>query len=106
MTALVWKSDTLNGREVHHSEMIPAGVGNATYHASWTWRERTIKPEALVQVEGPRGGLRFINLRKCGTIAEAKRICEQHYADGCDLSRAYLCAIRGGRGAGHGLSRS
>ena len=91
MTTLVWKSDTLNGREVHHSEMIrvcfPAGVGNITYHASWSWRRRTIKPEALLQVVGPRGGVRFLNLGKCVTITEAKRICEQHYADGCDLSR-------------------
>jgi hypothetical protein len=90
MSTLVWKSDTLNGREVHRSEMMhvcfPAGVGNVTYHASWTWRSRTIKPEAVLQVVGPRGGFRFLNLGKCATIAEAKRICEQHYADGCNLS--------------------
>jgi hypothetical protein len=93
MRTLVWKSDTLNGREVHRSEMLhvcfPAGVGNATYHASWTWRERTIRPEALLQVVGPRGGIKFLNLGKCATIAEAKHICEQHYANGCDLSRVH-----------------
>ena len=88
MSTLVWKSYTLDGREVHRSEMrcFPAGVGNVIYHASWSWRRRTIKPEALLQVVGPRGGFRFLNLGRCTTIAEAKRVCEQHYADGCNLS--------------------
>jgi len=87
MRTLVWKSDTLNGREVYRSEIIPvcfpAGVGKATYLASWTWRLRTIRPEAVLLMVGPKGGIRFVNLGRCATIAEAKSICEQHYADGC-----------------------
>ena len=86
---VVWKSDTLNGREHYSSERIHvAGVGNVTYYASWSWRSvRGIKPEALLQVVGLRGGFKFINLGNCATIAEAKSICEQHYVNGCDLSR-------------------
>jgi hypothetical protein len=90
MSTLAWKSDTVNGREHYSSEMLlvcfPAGVGNVTYYASWSWRRPTIKPEAKLQVVGPRGGLRFLSLGKCASIAEAKSICEQHWADGCDFS--------------------
>ena len=102
MTTLVWKSDTLNGREHYSSEMMhvcfPAGVGNITYYASWDWRG-TLKPQALLQVVGPRGGLRFINLGKCATIAEAKSICEQHYADGGRLTGGWTRIRRRARDA-------
>jgi hypothetical protein len=90
MPTLVWKSDTLNGREHYSSQMVRVsfpGVSNITYYASWDWRG-TLKPQAL-KVVGPRGGLRFINLGKCTTITEAKSICEQHYADGGRLTGAW-----------------
>jgi hypothetical protein len=93
MSKLAWKPKTLNGRECYSSETMlvcfPAGVGDVKYHASWDWRSRgTPKPEATLQVIGPRGGIRFLNLGKCASIAEARSICEQHWADGCNFSRA------------------
>jgi len=105
MNTLIWKSDTRDGRECYSSETVgvcfPGGVSKAKYLASWTWRRPTIKPEAVLWVVGPRGGIKFLSLGKCTSIEEAKSICEQHWADGCGFggARHELASSREARAA-------
>jgi hypothetical protein len=52
--------------------IISAGDGNATF----------------LNVRDPRSFTRHLNLGNFNTVEEAKRKCERHYADGCDVSAA------------------
>jgi hypothetical protein len=72
--------------EFGYDEDREAMIGSVTYRA-----ERVMGYggyAATVRVHGPRGGRRRLALGHCKTIADAKCKCEQHYAAGCDLSRA------------------
>jgi hypothetical protein len=43
---------------------------------------------AYVELHGRRGGLKRLDLGNYIDIEKAKAACEQHYAAGCDLSKA------------------
>src|SRR5262249_16540144 len=100
MTTLAWEDTVptnertlLNAHGGTEYEHRRAEVDNVTYFAHWTnggrrLRNRRTGYEATLFAVGRRGGLKMLELGVYGTIAQAKRICEQHYADGCDLSRA------------------
>ena len=49
---------------------------------------RTYGHPAYVEVRGPRGGLKRLDLGYYVEIKQAKEACERHQADGCDLSKA------------------
>jgi hypothetical protein len=98
MTALAWKSNTSKGRETLATEMIhvcfPRGVGNVTYHAysvksPWPYDDVN---RCCAILTGPGGGKQKVSLGDYRTMDEAKRACEQHYANGCDLSKAHYIA--------------
>jgi hypothetical protein len=61
-----------------------AQLGNVTYYVA----SRDYGHPAYLEVRGPRGGLKGLNLGNYTKIEEAKQACERHYAAGCDLSRA------------------
>jgi hypothetical protein len=62
-----------------------AQLGNLiTYYAI----TRTNGHPAYVELRGPRGGLKRLDLGNNVEIEEAKAACEQHYTAGCDLSKA------------------
>jgi hypothetical protein len=83
MTALAWEDTPfLKGQRAEVAD-------NVLYYAVW-WRYARLGEgyDALVIAHGPKGGMKYVSLGLCPTIAEAKRNCEQHYANGCDLSRS------------------
>ena len=49
---------------------------------------RTYGHPAYVELRGPRGGLKRLDLGYYVKIEQAKEACERHYANGCDLSKA------------------
>ena len=61
-----------------------AQLGNVTYYVA----SREYGHPAYVEVRGPRGGLKRLDLGNYNQIEQAKQACERHYAAGCDLSRA------------------
>ena len=62
-----------------------AQLGNLiTYYAV----PRTYGHPAYVELRGPRGGLKRLDLGYYVKIEQAKEACAQHYAAGCDLSKA------------------
>jgi hypothetical protein len=61
-----------------------AQLGNVTYFVA----SREYGHPAYVEVRGPRGGLKRLDLGNYIKIEQAKQACERHYAAGCDLSRA------------------
>ena len=61
-----------------------AQLGDVTYHAA----TRDYGHPAYIEVHGPRGGLKRLDLGNYVKIEQAKQACERHYAAGCDLSRA------------------
>ena len=78
---LVWKADPGSSPDSAFS----AQLGNLiTYHAV----TRTYGCPAYVELRGPRGGLKRLDLGYYVKIAQAKEACEQHCAAGCDLSKA------------------
>src|SRR5262249_855630 len=99
MTALVWKSNTPSYyalcKDMNYvrlsTEMkrvrVARGVRGVTYHADnltsygdGDWNR------CWLIVIGPRGGKRSLGLGCYKTMDEAKRACEQHWANGCDLT--------------------
>ena len=49
---------------------------------------RTYGHPAYVEVSGPRGGLKRLDLGYYVEIKQAKEACERHCVAGCDLSQA------------------
>ena len=73
---LAWKAEP---------NAFSAQLGNLiTYHAV----TRTYGCPAYVELRGPRGGLKRLDLGYYVKIVQAKEACERHYANGCDLSKA------------------
>ena len=80
-TPLPWKAELCVAR----NSAFRAQLGNLiTYHVV---SEVNGYP-AYVEVRGPRGGLKRLDLGFYVTMDQAKRACEQHCAAGCDLSKA------------------
>ena len=80
-TPLPWKAELCVAR----NSAFRAQLGNLiTYHVV---SEVNGYP-AYVEVRGPRGGLKRLDLGFYITMDQAKRACEQHCAAGCDLSKA------------------
>ena len=77
-TPLVWKADAA------FNTAFNAKVANVTYHAA----SRTYGHPAYLDVHGPRGVLKRLDLGYYVKIEQAKQACERHYAAGCDLSKA------------------
>ena len=61
-----------------------AQVANVTYHVT----SQDYGYPAYLEVVGPRGGLKRLDLGNYVKIEQAKWACERHYGAGCDLSRA------------------
>jgi hypothetical protein len=74
-TTLVW-GDDLGG--------VEAQVGNVTYYIGSAYGGF----ETYLMMRGLRDGTRRLNLGNFKTLDDAKRKCEQHYADGCNMSAA------------------
>jgi hypothetical protein len=61
-----------------------AQFGDVTYYvASGDYGHR-----AYLEVRGPRGGLKRLDLGNYAKLEQAKQACERHYAAGCELSKA------------------
>jgi len=67
------------------STAFHAQVANVTYHAT---SSRTYGHPAYLEVHGPRGALKRLDLGYYVKIEQAKQACERHYAAGCDLRNA------------------
>ena len=78
-TPLAWKADDA------FNTAFNAQVANVTYHAT---SSRTYGHPAYLEVHGPRGALKRLDLGYYVKIEQAKQACERHYAAGCDLSKA------------------
>ena len=91
-TPLPWKAELCIAR----NSAFRAQLGNLiTYHVV---SEVNGYP-AYVEVRGPRGGLKRLDLGFYVTMDQAKRACEQHCAAGCDLTRRRgLLSLEGMRG--------
>jgi hypothetical protein len=76
---LAWKV------ELGSASAFSAQLGKAiTYYAV----TRAYGYLAYVELRGSRGGLKRLDLGYYVKIEQAKKACEQHCADGCDLSKA------------------
>ena len=64
--------------------VVTAQIANVSYYVD-TGDGSNV---ALLVVRGWRGGKRRLILGNFNTLEDAKRKCEQHYADGCDVSAA------------------
>ena len=81
--SLMWKAVTEPGSV--HDSAFSAQLGHLiTYYAV----SRTYGHPAYVELRGPRGGLKRLDLGYYVKIVQAKEACERHYANGCDLSKA------------------
>jgi hypothetical protein len=76
----VWKAELGSAPDSAFS----AQLGNVTYHVA----TRDYGHPAYIEVHGPRGGLKRLDLGNYVKIEQAKQACERHYAAGCNLSRA------------------
>ena len=76
---LAWKA------ELGRAPTFSAQFGNLITYCVVT---RNHGHPAYVEVRGPRGGLKRLDLGYYVEIEEAKEACEQHCATGCDLSKA------------------
>jgi len=98
--SLVWKSKVPKRWEAHWAEMnyqayctemirvrSRRGLRGVTYHAdNLTSYGAGDRNRCWLIVIGPRGGKRSHGLGCYKTMEEAKAACEQHWADGCDLT--------------------
>jgi hypothetical protein len=78
---LTWKAEPGSAPDSAFSAQLGKLI---TYYAV----TRTYGHLAYVEVRGPRGGLRRLDLGDYVEIEEAKAACERHCAEGCDLSDA------------------
>ena len=77
---LVWKAEPGSAPDSAFS----AQLGNLiTYYAV----SRTYGHPAYVELRGPRGGLKRLDLGYYVKIEQAQQACERHYAAGCDVSK-------------------
>ena len=76
-TPLVWTADAFN-------HALSAQIANVTYNVT----SRDYGYPAYLEVRGPRGGLKRLDLGNYAKIEQAQQACERHYGAGCDLSRA------------------
>jgi hypothetical protein len=79
-TPFVWKAEW-SGLP---NSAFSAQLGNVTYHVA----SRDYGHLAYVEMHGPRGGLKRLDLGNYVKIEQAKQACERHYRAGCDLSNA------------------
>ena len=77
-TPLVWKANDA------FSTAFSAQVANVTYHAT----SRPYGHPAYLEVHGPRGDLKRLDLGYYVKLEQARQACERHYAAGCDLTKA------------------
>ena len=77
---LAWKAEPGSAPDSAFS----AQLNLITYYAV----SRTYGHPAYVELRGPRGGLKRLDLGFYVKIEQAKQACERHYAAGCDLSKA------------------
>ena len=76
--SLIWKAhDALN-------TAFSAQVANVTYHVV----TRIYGHPAYLEVHGPRGVLKRLDIGLYVKIEQDKQACERHYTAGCDLSKA------------------
>jgi hypothetical protein len=78
-------AEPLAWNEQFAGQLGTAESRNATYYIDST---HGLGVAAYVGVRGPRGDRRGFSLGNFRTIEEAKRKCEQHYADGSDVNAA------------------
>ena len=79
-TTFVWKAELGSAPDSAFS----AQLGNVTYHVA----TRDYGHPAYLEVCGPRGALKRLDLGNYVKIEQAKQACERHYEAGCDLSKA------------------
>jgi hypothetical protein len=77
-TSLVWGVDNVT------NTAFSAQVANLIYHVSFG----VYGYLASLEVHGPRGGLKRLDLGLYVKIEQAQQACERHYDAGCDLSKA------------------
>jgi hypothetical protein len=77
---LVWKAEPGTALD----RAFSAQLGDVTYYVA----TRTYGYPAYVEVHGPRGGLKRLDLGFYVKMEQAKEACERHYAAGCDVSKA------------------
>ena len=77
-TPLVWTTDDA------FKNAFSAQVANVTYHVT----SRDYGYPAYLEVRGPRGGLKRLDLGNYAKIEQSRWACERHYGAGCDLSTA------------------
>ena len=78
---LVWKAEPGTAPDSAFSAQIGILI---TYHVV----TRTYGYPAYVEVRGPRGGLKRLDLGFYVKTEQAQQACERHYAAGCDVSKA------------------
>ena len=74
---LVWKAHDV------FDAAFSAQVANVTYHVA----HGAYGHPAYVDVRGPRGGLKRLDLGLYVKVEQAQQACERHYEAGCDLSK-------------------
>jgi len=75
--SLVWKPhDVFN-------TAFSAEVANVTYHVE----HGAYGHGASLEVHGPRGGLKRLDLGLYVKVEQAQQACVRHYEAGCDLSK-------------------
>ncbi len=78
-------TEPLAWTEQFAGQLVTAESGDATYYID---NGHGLGVTAYVGVRGPHGGRRGARLGNLRTIEEARQKCEQHYADGSDVSAA------------------
>ena len=76
--SLVWKAANVL------DTAFSAQVENVTYHVA----HGAYGHPAYLEVHGPRGGLKRLDIGLYVKVEHAKQACERHHATGCDLSKA------------------
>ena len=76
----VWKAEFGSAPD----SAFNAQLGNVTYHVA----TRDYGYPAYLELHGPRGDQKRLDLGYYAKIEQAKQACERHYAAGCDLSKA------------------
>ena len=80
-TPLVWKAELCAAR----NSAFRAQLGNLiTYHVA----SEVDGYPAYVELRGPRGSVKRLDLGFHVKMEQAKQACDRHYAAGCDLSKA------------------
>ena len=78
MPKFVWKAQNVS------DAAFSAQIANVTYHVA----QGAYGHPAYLNVHGPRGGLKRLDLGLYVKVEQARQACERHYAAGCDLSEA------------------